>query len=299
MGLGDWKSILRGTWDDLMRNHSMVFAAGLSYYFLMGLFPALIALAAILAYFPVPNLFQSTLDVMSKVVPPDSMGLVRQVVRDVISPNRGKLLSLGVAGAIWAVSTGFASLMEALNVAYDVPETRPYWKTRLMATWLSIQIGGLFLIALTLILLGPQFGDWVAARTNLTWAFAASWPYIRWTISIVAVVMAVGTMYFAGPNVKQRFRYTAVGAIFATVAWLGLSDLLGLYFRRVANLNHTYGALGGAVALMIWLQWTALILLIGAEINSEILKRSTHGEVPLKFERRALSRVKPGSEWAA
>ena len=260
MGLGDWKLVLRGTWDNLMRNHSMVFAAGLSYYFLMGLFPALIALAAILAYIPVPNLFQSTLDVMSKVFPADSMGLVRQVVRDVISPNRGKLLSFGLAGAIWAVSTGFASLMEALNVAYDVPETRPYWKTRLLATWLSIQIGGLFLIALTVILLGPEFGQWVAARTKLTWAFAIAWPYIRWTISIVAVVMAVGTMYFAGPNVKQRFRYTAVGAIFATVAWLGLSNLLGVYFHHAANLNHTYGALGGAVALMIWLQWTALIL---------------------------------------
>jgi len=299
MGLGDWKNVLRRTWDDLMRNHSMVIAAGLSYYFLMGLFPALIALAAILAYIPVPNLFQSTLDVMNKVFPADSMGLVRQVVRDVITPNRGKLLSLGLAGAIWAVSTGFASLMEALNVAYDVPETRPYWKTRLLATWLSIQIGGLFLIALTAILLGPEFGAWVAERTKLTWAFAIAWPYIRWTISVTAVVMAVGTMYFAGPNVKQRFRYTAVGAIFATVTWLGLSNLLGLYFHHVANLNHTYGALGGAVALMIWLQWTALILLIGAEINSEILKLSTHGEVPLKFERRALSRVKPGSEWAA
>lgn len=299
MGLGDWKQVLSRAWDDLMRNHSMAFAAGLSYYFVMALFPALIAIAAIVAYLPVPNLFQTILDVMSKVVPPDSMGLVRQVVNDVISPNKGKLLSFGIVGSFWAVSTGFSSLMEALNVAYDVPETRPYWKTRLLAMWLSVQIGGMMLVALILILLGPQFGDWVAGHANLTWQFQLVWPYLRWGFSVVAVVFGVGTMYFAGPNVKQRFRYTAVGASIAVAAWFALSFLLGLYFRKIANLNHTYGTLGAAVALMIWMQWTALILLVGAEINSEILKLHTKGEVPLKFERRKLSRVKPGAEWAA
>src|SRR5689334_25223356 len=113
MGQRKWKVVFGRTWNDLNRNHSMVFAAGLSFYFLLGLFPALIALAAIVAYLPVPNLFQTILDMMSKVVPPDSMGLVRQVVNDVITPSRGKLLSFGLIGAFWAVSTGFATLMEA------------------------------------------------------------------------------------------------------------------------------------------------------------------------------------------
>lgn len=299
MGPEVWKHVLSRAWDDLTRNHSMVFAAGLSFYFVMGLFPALIATAAIVAYLPVPNLFQSILDVMSRVVPPDSMGLVRQVVNDVISPNKGKLLSFGIIGSFWAVSNGFASLMEALNVAYDVPETRPYWKTRLLAMWLSIQIGGLMLVALILILLGPQFGGWVADHTHLSWQFQVVWPYLRWGFSVASVVLGVGTIYYAGPNVRQRFRYTAVGASVAVAAWLGLSFLLGLYFREVAHLNHTYGTLGAAIALLIWMQWTALILLVGAEINSAILKLNTQGEVPLKFERRKLSRVKPGAEWAA
>jgi membrane protein len=299
MSLGDWKKVLENVWADIMRNHSMVFAAGLSFYFLLGFFPALIALAAIIGFLPIPDLFHSVLDVVAKVVPPDSMGLVRQVVNDVISPNRGKLLSFGVVGSFWAVSTGFASLMEALNVAYDVPETRPYWKTRLLAMRLSVLIGSLMLVALILILLGPEFGRWVAVHAHLSKGFALAWPYIRWTFSVVAVVLGVGAIYFAGPNVRQSFRYTAPGAIVAVAAWLGLSFLLGLYFRRIVNLNHTYGTLGGVVALMIWLQWTALILLIGAEINAEVLKLHTKGEVPLKFERRRLSRVKPGSEWAA
>lgn len=295
----NWRRLLVSVWNDLFRHHSMVFAAGLSFYFLLAFFPALIALAAIIGLLPVPHLFRSVLEGIAKVVPPDSMGLVRQVVHDVISPNWGKLLSVGIIGSFWAVSTGFSSLIEALNVAYDVPETRPYWKTRLLAMWLAVQIGTLMLLALILILLGPEFGRWLAQHAHATKNFAYAWPYVRWSFSVVSVVLGVGTIYFAGPNVRQSFRYTAPGAILAVAAWLGLSFLLGLYYRDVVNLNRTYGTLGGVVALMVWLQWTALILLVGAEINSKILKLHTEGEVPLKFERRKLSRVKPGSEWAA
>jgi membrane protein len=260
------------------------FAAGLSYYFLMGLFPALIALAAVVGYLPIPNLFQEILNVMSRFVPPESMGLVRKVVADVISPNRGKLLSFGVLGAIWAVSGGFASIMEALNVAYDVPETRPFWKTRLLAISLSVQIGALMLAALAVMLVGPRFGEWMANTFHLSFAWAYVWPYLRIAFALFAVVVAVEVMYVVGPNVKQSFRYTSWGAVIAVVTWLTLSYLLGLYFRQVVHLNKTYGSLGAAVALMVWLQWTAMSLLIGAEINSEIVK--LRGKVLLKYERR-------------
>ena len=286
MTLPQWKGVFRRALKDIERNHSFAFASGLSYQFLMGLFPALIALAAVVGYLPIPNLFQSILDFMSRFVPADSMGLVKGVVRDVITPNKGKLLSFGILGAIWAVSSGFAGIMEALNVAYDVPETRPYWKSRLLAVLLSFQIGGLMVLAFTLMLVGPQFGEWLANtfRVSTLWAYA--WPYLRIVFSLVAVVLAVEVMYFAGPNVRQRFRHTVWGAVIAVSVWLLLSYGLGLYFRQVTHLNKTYGSLGGAVALMIWMQWTALALLLGAEVNSEILKLSTGGEVLLKQERR-------------
>ncbi|HEU5402862.1 MAG TPA: YihY/virulence factor BrkB family protein [Terriglobales bacterium] len=281
-----WKHIFRRAGNDLQRNHSFAFANGLSYQFLMGLFPALIALAAVVGYLPIPNLFRSLLDFMSRFVPPDSMGLVRAVVRDVITPNKGKLLSFGLVGSIWAVSGGFAAVMEALNVAYDVPETRPFWKTRLLAIWLSFQIGALMLLALAVMLVGPRFGSWMANTFHLSVVWAYVWPYLRVLFAFVAVVLGVEIMYFAGPNVRQRFRYTVIGSVIAVATWLLLSYGLGLYFRQVVHLNKTYGSLGAAVALMIWMQWTAVSLLIGAEVNSEILKLHTGGEVPLKAERR-------------
>jgi membrane protein len=290
MTVHEWRGVLKRAWLDLQNNHTQAFAAGLSYYFLMGLFPALIALAAIVGYLPIPNLFQEILNVMSRFVPPESMGLVRRVVGDVISPNRGKLLSFGVLGAIWAVSGGFASVMEALNVAYDVPETRPFWKTRLLAMLLSVQIGALMVAALAVMLVGPRFGEWMANTFHLSFVWAYVWPYLRIGFALFAVVVAVEVMYVVGPNVKQNFRYTSWGAVIAVVTWLTLSHLLGLYFRQVVHLNRTYGSLGAAVALMVWLQGTAMSLLIGAEINSEIVK--LRGPVPLKHERRGEERVR-------
>lgn len=293
MTLSEWQGVLIRTWRDLLDKHTQAFAAGLSYYFLMGLFPALVALAAVVGYLPIPNLFQEILNGMSKFVPPDSMGLVRSVVRDVITPHRGKLLSIGLIGSIWAVSTGFASLMEALNVAYDVPETRPFLRRRWLALWLSVQIGALTLTSLVLMLVGPRFGEWMASTFHVSFLWANSWPYLQWALSVVAIVLAVELMYFAGPNVRQRFRYTHWGAVVAVGAWLGLSYLLGLYFRQVVHLNKTYGSLGAVVALMVWMQWTAMALLIGAEINSEILKLRSGGRVQLKLERRAHERPSP------
>ena len=106
----------------------MQMAAGLSYYFVMSLFPLLIVFAAAVAYLPVPNLFDQALGLASRFMPHESMGLVKAVLRQVITPHRGKFMSFGIVGTIWAASGGFSSMMEALNVAYDVPESRPFWK---------------------------------------------------------------------------------------------------------------------------------------------------------------------------
>ncbi|HEV8524708.1 MAG TPA: YihY/virulence factor BrkB family protein [Terriglobales bacterium] len=270
------------TWRDLNSNHTMALAAGLSYYFVMSLFPLLIVAAAAVAFLPVPNLFEQILGVMARVVPEDSMGLVRAIVGDVITPKRATFLSLGVLGTLWTASSGFAAMIEALNVAYDVPETRPIWKTRLLALGLSFLNGGLLVTALLVMLVGPRFGDWLAGKLGLSWMFAAVWPVVRWIVAISFTVLAVEITYFLGPNVKQRFRCTLPGAVFAVGAWIALSYLLGLYFQSFANFNATYGTLGAAVALMIWLYWSGFAILIGAEINAELLQAAGEGKLPLK-----------------
>jgi len=112
-------------------------AAALSYYFVLSLFPALIFLSAVVAYLPVPDLFGQALGLMGLFIPPDSMGLV---LADVVTPNRGAFLSFGILGTLWAASGGFSAAIEALNVAYDVQDDRPFWKTRPLAVGLSLAI---------------------------------------------------------------------------------------------------------------------------------------------------------------
>ena len=122
-------------------------AAALSYYFVMAFFPALIFLSAVVTYLPVPDLFEKTIELMGHFIPHDSMGLVRQVLHDVVTPNRGALLSVGLLGTFWAASGGFSAAIEALNIAYDVDEIRPFWKTRPLAFALTLLVGILLLAA--------------------------------------------------------------------------------------------------------------------------------------------------------
>src|SRR5947207_9504910 len=134
---GQIQHALARTYGDVIRNHTMQMAAALSYYFVLSLFPALIFLSAIVAFVPVPDLFNQALGMMARFLPPDSMGLVRRVLADVITPNRGTFLSFGILGTLWAASGGFSAAIEALNIAYDVEDDRPFWKTRPLALALA------------------------------------------------------------------------------------------------------------------------------------------------------------------
>ena len=265
------KGALGRTYEGVQRKHTMQMAAGLSYYFVMSLFPLLIVFAAAVAYLPVPNLFDQALGFASRFMPQESMGLVKAVLRQVITPHRGKFMSFGIVGTIWAASGGFSSMMEALNVAYDVPESRPFWKTRPLAIGLTFLIGILLVIALALMLVGPDFGGWLAAKVGLGSIFVAVWPYLRWSIAIAFAVLAIELIYFFAPNVRQRFRRTLPGAALAVAGWLLLSWALGIYFQHFTNLNKTYGTLAAAIALMVWLYWTAFAILLGGEINADLL----------------------------
>ncbi len=295
MRLGHIKQAIVGTFKDLQNNHTMPLAAGLSYYFVLSLFPLLIFAAAIVAYLPIPDLFDHILGVLARVVPADSMALVRKILADVITPKRGSLLSFGIVMTLYAASGGFSAMIEALNVAYDVPETRPFWKTRFLAIGLTFIIGVLVVVALGVMIVGPQFALWLAGKIGVGPVFVFIWPTLRWIIAVGFTVLAVELVYFLAPNVKQRFTCTLPGAIFSVSAWILLSHGLGIYFRNFANFNKTYGTLGAAIALIVWFYWTALAVLLGAEFNSELLQ-VRDDKLPLKQPPSLTVTPKPGSE---
>jgi membrane protein len=282
MALQRMKRVIVGTAKDIANNHIFSFAAALSYYFVMAFFPALIALAAIVAYLPIPDLFNTIISTMARVVPPESMGLIRYIVNDVISPSRGALLSFGLVGAMWTCSSGFAEIIEALNVAYDIPETRPLWKTRLLAFELIFITGTLVTLAFAFMIVGPRFGEFLARHLGLSRVFALIWPGLRDALAVSFAIVAIVQLYLIAPNIKHDFTSCLPGAVLAVVGWILLSDALSLYFLRFAHLNKTYGVLGGGIALLTWLYWSGFLILLGAELNSEIIQQRGDGTLVLK-----------------
>lgn len=121
-------------------------------------------------------------------------------------------------------------------------------------------------------MVGPRFGDWLASKIDIPQAFASLWPVLHWAIAISFTVLAVELLYFLAPRVRPKFLDTLPGAILTVAAWLGLSSLLGVYFRHFANYSRTYGTLGGFIAFMTWFQWTSFAMLVGAEMNQELAK---------------------------
>jgi membrane protein len=252
---------------DVYDEHLFVFAAGLSYYFVLSLFPLLVSMASLLGYVPIPHLFEGLLSLMAKLVPGDGMNLVRNVVADVISHRHARFLTVGLIFTIWTVSSGFAAIIDGLDVVYRVRETRPVWQTRPIALGLTMIAGSLLLVAVGFMVEGTFFGNWATSRLGLNPAALLAWHYLRWGIAIALSVLAVDLLYHFGPNVKQRFRDSLAGAIFAVITWIGLSYLLGGYFRHFESLDKTYGPMGAAIGLYLWFYLSGFAILMGGEIN--------------------------------
>ena len=255
---------------DMEKNHTMAFAAALAYYFVLALFPFLIFLSAVVAHLPLPDFFSQVMGLIARVVPAANMGPLRILMKNTILSTHRSLLTFGILLTLWSASSGFTALIDALNAAYDVSETRRYWKTRSLAIGFTFSVGCLLVMALGMLLVGPSLS------TRLTEAFGMGhlWPYVRWAVAIGCTVLAVELLYFLAPNVKCRFVSTLPGALIAVGGWIGLSYLLGIYFQDFSAYSKGYGSLGVALAFSIWLYWTGFVVLIGAQFNAELLQEA-------------------------
>lgn len=268
---GSWE-VIKSVYNEVQRTRVLNIAAGLSYYFLLSLFPLLILLATLLGYLPIPNLFQQVMDLAARFMPNDAMGLVQKILKSVLTPNRAGLLSFGIVGTLWAASGGFSAMIDALDIAYDSRATRSMIKQRLLALALTFMTGALMALALLLTIAGGKIGFLMGKLLHLSDVFQTLWPYMRWSIIAASIVLSLELLYFIGPNVKQKFRHTLPGAILGTLLWIVISAAVNIYISHFANYNKTYGAIGAVIALMLWIYVSSIAILVGAELNSELLK---------------------------
>ncbi|MEO6829265.1 MAG: YihY/virulence factor BrkB family protein [Acidobacteriaceae bacterium] len=266
------KTVLKGTYDGILRNHLLILAAGLSYFLIVALFPGLALLSVIASYLPIANASSRSFAVFNSFMPSSQVEVISNVLDRAVAPNRDALLSVGVVGTLWAASSVFACLKTAIGVAYGAPDGRSYWRSRLIAIELTVTVGILLLIAFGVLTVGPHFGNWLASRLGLSEVIAILWPYVRWAVAVVFAVVSVETLYFISPKKEQRFLETLPGAILAVSGWIVLTYFLGSYFRNRSTQNTVYGSLAGAIAFMVWLCWAGFVVLVGAQLNAEIEK---------------------------
>lgn len=258
-------------------------AAQLSYFFLLAVFPLLIFLISLFGYFNQAgsHLQQRMIAYLGDVMPPAALQLVVATLDEVTKGRGTGKLSFGILLALWAASSGVNALAEALNSAYDVKETRPWWKVRLISLALTIFLSVLIISALLLVLYGGQLGEALAASIGAGHVFSSIWQALQIPIALVFVLIALVMIYRFVPNAAAkrhgkgllasdyRRRWFSPGVIIAVLLWLLVSLGFRWYLDYFNSYSATYGSLGALIILMLWFYLTGAAILLGGEINCE------------------------------
>lgn len=267
-----WKELGRRVWAEMNKDEVFGRAAQLSYYFLLALFPLLIFLTTLLGYFAAGSeLRDELLGYLATVMPSSAFELIRSTLVEVTEARGGGKLSFGILAALWAASNGMGAVTAALNVAYDVEETRPFWKARLVAILLTIGLAVLIISALVLVLYGGRIADLIAANFGYGAVFTTGWKILQWPIVLGFLLFAFALIYYFAPALKeQKWHWVSPGAALGVALWLLVSFAFRLYLNYFDSYSATYGGLGAVIILLLWFYLTGAAVLIGGEVNSEI-----------------------------
>ena len=255
-------------------------AAQLAYYLLFAVFPFVLFLTALLGYLPIPNLMERLLATLATLLPGEVVTLLQDNIRQLVTEQKGGVLSFGILAALWASSSAVVALMDALNRAYDVQEGRPWWKVRGLALLLTIGLSFFIVLAMVLLIFGPQLGNWLASLVGLGKVFGLLWNILRWPVSAGLLSVALALVYYYAPDAEQQWKWITPGAVFAVVATIVVSLGFSMYVSHFGSYNKTYGSIGAVIAFLTWLYLTGLCLLIGGEINTEIEHAAPAGKAP-------------------
>ena len=273
-----WSELFKRTWQEVLADDVLNLAAQQAYYFFFALFPALLALISIASFFPVENLIDEIQALLGRVAPPDVIAIVSDQIAKISTANAGGILTIAFLFTLWSSSSAVVSLASTLNAAYDITESRPWWKVRLIAIGLTIGLAIFILISITLIVAGPTLAEKIADAVGLGPAFEIAWKILQWPIVFALTATAIALVYFFAPDAEQDWIWITPGSVLATLLWIAASLGFNYYIANFANYNETYGAIGGVMVLLLWFYVSGIAILVGAELNAEIEHASPHGK---------------------
>jgi membrane protein len=265
-----WREIVRRTIRESIDDDCLGLAAQLAYYYFLAVFPAILFLLAAASFFPLGNLTDDIGRVLGPIASPDVVQLIQDQMTRLSDADSGGLLTFGVLAALWSSSAALVSIVGALNRAYDLDETRPWWHVRLLAIALTLGLAIFVLSALTLVLGGSTLARFLGERIGWGQLFEWAWMIVQWPLTFALISTAVGLVYYFGPDADQEWTWISPGAVVATALWLIASLGFKIYVANFTDYNASYGAVGGVIVVLLWFYVSGLAILVGAELNAEI-----------------------------
>lgn len=264
-----WKDILLRTYQQINEDRLIATAAGVVFYGLLAIFPAITALVSSYGLFADPSTIADNLQSLAVMLPEGSFTIVQDQIARVLAQGTSTLGVTFLAGlliAIWSANAGMKAIIDAMNVVYDEKEKRGFFKLNLVSLAFTVAALGATLVMVGAVVVTP-----LLLKVEQGAPGALIIRFVRWPILIFLLLTALAVLYRYGPSrATPRWQWLSVGAIAAAVLWLTGSSLLSWYLSNFGNYNATYGSLGAAIGLMTWMWMSATILLCGAELNSEI-----------------------------
>lgn len=268
-----WKQLAKTVWGEMQTDDVFGGAAKLAYYFLLALFPLLIFLTSVIGIIlgSGTGMRLTLFRYLAQVMPSSAFQLINDTMREVGQAGGAGKLSFGLLAALWAASNGMGAITQALNTAYDVEETRSWWKQYAVAISLTTALSLLIISALAIVFGGGKVADYLAAHYGFSTVFIVSWKVLQWPIALGFMLFAFALIYYFAPDLKdQDWKWITPGSVIAVALWLLASFAFKGYLHFFDSYSATYGSLGAVIVLMLWLYVTGLAVLIGGEVNSEI-----------------------------
>jgi len=264
-----WKNILLRVWKNIGEDRVILVAAGVTFYCLLAIFPAIAALVAIYGFFSDPSSISSVVDKISGVMPGGALDIIRTQMNQVASQGPSKLgvaFVIGFLVSLWSANAGIKSIFDALNLVYDEPEKRGLIRLNLVSLAFTVAAILFILVAIAFIAALPA-----VASSQLQGTAALIAQIIRWPILFVVVAVGIALVYRYGPSrAEPQWRWITWGSAFAAVAWIAVSIAFSWYAANFGSYNKTYGSLAAIVVFMTWLWLSIAVILIGAEIDAEM-----------------------------
>lgn len=276
-----FREVAKDTAMDFLRDDMPTYSAALAYQLFLAVFPFLLFLLALLSFLELSALFDQILLQARRALPAEAMGRVEDVLAEVEDERRGDLLSLGILFSVWIASAGMRSVMNALNRAYNIEETRPRTKLYPLSIGYTLAFSALVVLATALMVVGPQWASALASYLNLGEEVLLLWSWLRIPTALFLAAVAVSLVYYFAPSLRMKYRIATPGAVVAVLLWVAVSWGFQLYVNNFGRYSVTYGSVGAVIILLLYFYLSSVVLLLGGEMNAVLYKRRPKAdEVP-------------------